>query len=249
MNNNKMTDHSDWFMSRDHSDWYYAWANKSDMTKEEICLLREQLTYQRVLVTYMDDQEGQDIREEDVVRPSKHQWSDAYSHNDGDWVAKSRPRCPMYGSCQHCYRSRPVGMFCYEHQEETPKLTQYMVVNYFHHIYRHATLGSIIIAEMLGAGHETAKADRTYAWLRTPTRNFDCELINIRAKQMYQRQGIDPAIGEAKITQVNRRFLNFIQQMDTKILDEMIAREERKKHNERERQRSVLAEPEGDAAF
>ena len=47
-------------------------------------------------------------------------------------------------------------------------------------------LDSITIAKMLGVGHETAKADCTYAWLpgQHPVRNFDPELLEIRAKQM-----------------------------------------------------------------
>ncbi len=176
------------------------------MTEQEIHDLRAQLTPQRMLVTYTDDQKGQDIREEDVVRPFNHVWSGKYSHNDDDWGAKSKAECPTYGSCQHCYRSGPVGMFCYEHREETPKLTQYMIVRVYHHLHGFIILDSINIAEMLGVGHETAKADRTYAWLpgRHPVRNFDPELLEIRAKQMYK--GMDPEEASCKVNKVLTKF-------------------------------------------
>ena len=57
----------------DPSNWIFSWyKGKHLMNEQDLRKLRAKCTQQRMLVTYMDDQEGQDIRKEDVVRPFNH---------------------------------------------------------------------------------------------------------------------------------------------------------------------------------
>jgi hypothetical protein len=52
------------------------------------------------------DQEGQDIRDEDMVRPINHRWCYHGGDETSTWKLKSWARCPTYGSCQYCLKER-----------------------------------------------------------------------------------------------------------------------------------------------
>ena len=59
---------------------------------------------------YTPDQRGQDIRDEDVLRPSNHKWTGPGEINN--MRVRSTDRCPTYGSCLKCFRSGPYGRLC-----------------------------------------------------------------------------------------------------------------------------------------
>ena len=61
----------------------------------------------RIVVGYTNDQEGQDIRDEDVVRPANKKWTKQGSTETHDWQMKSSARRPKYGPCDHCYKAGP----------------------------------------------------------------------------------------------------------------------------------------------
>ena len=60
-------------------------------------------------MNYTPDQEGQEIRQEDVVRPMNHKITTKKEHN---WKEISRSPAPTYGSCNCCFRSGPLGKRC-----------------------------------------------------------------------------------------------------------------------------------------
>ena len=119
-----------------------------------------------IVVNYLADQEGQDIRDEDMVRPLNHRWTDRWTRrisdrNDttelGSFYDKSYTGNPTYGSCQYCLKSGPVGKVCNECPIENDLQPGYVIL-----ISEDGSklLDSITIAQMLGQGHETAKADQ-----------------------------------------------------------------------------------------
>jgi hypothetical protein len=59
---------------------------------------------------YTPDQEGQEIRQEDVVRPLNPKITTM--KEVAKWKEISRSRAPTYGSCEYCFRSEPLGKCC-----------------------------------------------------------------------------------------------------------------------------------------
>jgi len=115
-----------------------------------------------IVVNYSADQEGQDIRDEDVVRPLNHRWTHRYKQDRteiGSWKDKSYARCPTYGSCQNCMKSGPVGKVCKDCPIENDLQPGYVILR---NEDGSKILDSITIAQMLGQRHETAKADRLF---------------------------------------------------------------------------------------
>jgi hypothetical protein len=101
------------------------------------------------------------IKDEDVVRPPNHRYTD--KDTPSNWFKeKSTARCPTYGSCQICMMSGPVDECCVKCGENV----RYLVPFYGSH-----TMDSIYLAELIGSGHVRARANRTQAWLTTPTMN------------------------------------------------------------------------------
>ena len=130
-------------------------------------------TPRRIVVGYTNDQEGQDIRNDDVVRPANRRWTKQDSTETHDWKMKSSGHCPTYGSCDHCYKAGPAGKDC--------KCTygRYQILFYNRHV-----IDSITVAELIGEELEVAKADRMQAWIRTPMMqwNSDCCGLAIERK-------------------------------------------------------------------
>jgi hypothetical protein len=153
-----------------------------ERTMEEL-LHREHLNQKHLVKNYTTDQEGQDIRDEDVVRPNNHRWCIQGDDEVRTWKRKSTARCPTYGSCTNCLKSGPVDLFCNDElckiKKTPPKYA----------IMRHGydkLLDSITIAEMLDRGHETAKADRmNYRGLEKIC-TFDDTIINAATRRKYQ---------------------------------------------------------------
>jgi hypothetical protein len=62
-------------------------------------------------MNYTPDQEGKEIRQEDVVRPMKN-GKITTMKEVVKWKEISRSRAPTYGSCEYCFRSGPLGKRC-----------------------------------------------------------------------------------------------------------------------------------------
>jgi hypothetical protein len=57
-------------------------------------------------VNYTPDQEGKEIRQEDVVRLMNRKITTM--KEVAKWKEISRSRAPTYGSCEYCFRSGPL---------------------------------------------------------------------------------------------------------------------------------------------
>ena len=140
------------------------------------CLIpHEMYEEQRLVVGYSTIQEGQDIRDKDVVRPLNHRWCYQGQDETHTWSLKSRARCPTYGSCSYCLKSGPVNKFCNEcmlRDAEPGYLARrpgFVILR-----YQNKLLDSIKLAEILNQGHETAKADQYFV------RNMD-KIVDINS--------------------------------------------------------------------
>jgi hypothetical protein len=71
---------------------------------------------------YTPDQQGQDIRDADVVRPHNHKWS--RPDETATMRVLSADRCPTYGSCVKCFRSGPYGRLCNNYNEDNVTLNK-----------------------------------------------------------------------------------------------------------------------------
>jgi hypothetical protein len=141
-----------------------------------------------IVKRYSIDQQGQDIKDKDVVRPSNYRWCYAGGEETKKWTLKSTPGCPTYGSGFVCMRSGPAGKRCNACLSEGPGI--YTIL-----MYRGNILDSITITGICETGHETARADRTYLWLREPVKTVDMEEIAILVQRSY-RDGISPLVQE-----------------------------------------------------
>jgi hypothetical protein len=76
---------------------------------------------ERVVRNCTPDQEGKDIKEKDVVRPSNrcHCRRHAGVHDEEmrSWKWKSNARAPTHGSCGGCMKNGPLGKVCMECDE------------------------------------------------------------------------------------------------------------------------------------
>ena len=72
-----------------------------------------------IMVGYTDKQETliNDICEEDMVRPDNHKWCVQGGEETASWKLKSTAMCPIYGSCELCYRSGPVRKRFVKHKD------------------------------------------------------------------------------------------------------------------------------------
>ena len=117
-------------------------------------------------LNYTPDQEGQEIRQEDVVRPMNHK---IMTMNEvTDWKEISRSRAPTYGSCEYCFKSGPLGKRCNQSNNGVYEAILFQVKG-----QRIATLDSITMSEIMGQGHEVCLADHKMNWNRTPCRHFN----------------------------------------------------------------------------
>ena len=146
-----------------------------------------------IVVNYTSDQEGQEIRHEDVVRPSNHGWCIQGGDETRRWKLKSRNTCPTYGSCQYCFKSGPVGKFCNECQQWETSQPGYVILRNGNRL-----LDSITIAEILNVGHETAMADRICKPIMQRIESFSVDRMTIAAEKSYVH--IEDRVARAKLT-------------------------------------------------
>ena len=121
----------------------------------------------RIIKSYTEDQAGQDIRPEDVVRPTNHCWciggNDINEHGRC-WTQKSRARRPTYGSCIVCMDAGPVGQTCLKCTEECTENGQravYWMIGRGEEP-RMMILDSLHLAQMFWAETVIANADHCY---------------------------------------------------------------------------------------
>ncbi len=117
-------------------------------------------------VNYTPDQEGKEIRQEDVVRPMNRKITTM--KEVAKWKEISRSRAPTYGSCEYCFRSGPLGKRCNQCNNGVYEAILLLLEG-----GRIATLDSITMSEIMGQGHEVCLADHKMNWHRTPCRHFN----------------------------------------------------------------------------
>ncbi len=128
-------------------------------------------------MNYTPDQEGQEIRQEDVVRPMNHKITTKKEH---DWKEISRSRAPTYGSCECCFRSGPLGKRCNRCNNGEYEAILLLVEG-----GAIETLDSITMSEIMGQGHEVCLADHKMNWNRTPCRHFNSLCAQLVIDQRY----------------------------------------------------------------
>ena len=110
------------------------------------------------VVNYTQDQEGQDIREEDVVRPANHRYTIDGNGEAATWKLKNHSRTMTYGTCDDCFKAGPNGMPCLEHGGDYSH--RYIMFTIRQHKFLPGRLiDSLTLAEMFGLGHQVARAD------------------------------------------------------------------------------------------
>ena len=125
--------------------------------------------YLHIVVNYTSsDQERLYIKEEDMVQPSTNHFH-CLTVGDNDirkWRLKSRARCPIYGSCDNCMKSGPVGRYFMDYHNKGHK-SGYVILKKGRKI-----LDSITVAKILKQCHESAKA-----WLYEEKKMHQCNLL------------------------------------------------------------------------
>ena len=117
-------------------------------------------------MAYTDDQEGQDIKDEDVIRAKNGL---VFTEEEVEqFRQRSHARCPTYGSCEYCYKAGPVGLKC----DDCDDIGVYKVV--FAHPqdnerYARRIVDSERLAGLFNHPILVAKADRMFDWGTTPT--------------------------------------------------------------------------------
>ena len=123
---------------------------------------------QRIVVNYTVDQEGQDIREEDVV----HAANGIFFTEDElkRFSEKSSFGVPTYGNCHGCWSSGPVGKKCRECNAPGYHFVYLPVMVCRHRcMFDHKWVDAEWLSMQLAKGqHEIAKADQCAAWGVTP---------------------------------------------------------------------------------
>ena len=155
-----------------------------------------------IVPNYTVDQAGQEIREENVVRPDNRKWSARDAADVREWRQRTTAGCPTYGSCCCCYRSGPVGKTCIDC---TIEIYQVLIPG------RRYIIDSITLAAVLNKGHEIAKADHMCNWLVTPTQwtnGHDGVQSAIRRKYSYMTD-VDEAARIQLETNDFHKFLDF----------------------------------------
>jgi len=161
----------------------------------------------RIVTRYTPDQEGKNIRDEDVVRPSNHRWCYQGGKETATWKSKSVGRCPTYGSCMYCLKSGPLGRFCQDCEDNGLGFQSgYRILR-----NQEKLLDSITIAEMFNPGHhETAKADRFYNPAIVHYESFKETQMTLAAERKY-RHIKDPAAKREQICQMRDTFYTMLE--------------------------------------
>jgi hypothetical protein len=130
--------------------------------------IKDPTYHERIVIGYTVDQQGQNIRDKDIVRPDKRRWARNGSGETHEWEKKSLGTCPTYGTCELCWKAGPAGKKC------TCAFGNYLIL-----LYGLNTLDSITVADIIGQDLEVARANRMQNWNRTPTMQYNelcCDL-------------------------------------------------------------------------
>jgi hypothetical protein len=123
--------------------------------------IKDPTYHERIVIGYTVDQQGQNIRDKDMVRPDNHKWAQNDSGETHEWKNKSSGRCPMYGTCSLCWKAGPARKKC--------TCTH---VNYLILFYELNTLDSITVADIVEQDLEVARADCMTNWNMTPMMQY-----------------------------------------------------------------------------
>jgi hypothetical protein len=116
-------------------------------------------------VNYTPDQEGKEIRQEDVVQPLNRK---IMTMKDvAKWEEISRSHAPTYGSCEYYFRSGPLGKCCNRCNNGEYEAILFLVKG-----GAIATLDFITMSKIMGQGHKVCLADHKMNWNRTPCRHY-----------------------------------------------------------------------------
>jgi hypothetical protein len=129
-------------------------------------------------VNYTPDQEGQELRQEEVVRPMNRKITTM--KDVAKWEEISRSRAPTYGSCEYCFRSGPLGKRCNQCDHGKYEVSLLLVKG-----GATETLDSITMSEIMGQGHKVCLADHKMNWNRTPCRHFNSLCAQLVIDQRY----------------------------------------------------------------
>ena len=163
---------------------------------------------------YTPDQQGQDIRDQDVVRPVNHKW--AGPDEMSTWRVLSADRAPTYGSCGRCFRSGPYGRLCNICNKDHVTLKKdglhYQILLTSFEGGKPAVLDSITLSEIFRAGHETARADRDVLWLRTPLRPYNRTMLDNYLYRVFKQELEDNAVNAAEHARILREVTEMTKQ-------------------------------------
>jgi hypothetical protein len=112
------------------------------------------------IVNHTPDQEGQDIRDEDVVRPINHRCSINHSNERKRWRLKNRTQTMTHGSCTLHFKAGLCSMACLKHDGNPHNHGFWMCVVQAEGLLPGRLINSLTLAEMFGLGIQVAKADR-----------------------------------------------------------------------------------------
>lgn len=125
--------------------------------------LDNEFDHNYIVKGYTEDQRGQDIRDQDVIRAANGKWFtfDECLH----FKEKSFQRAPTYGTCPRCWMSGPLNLFCRECMEKRTggrPIHGFVVMKLTHGCdgKGHKIMDSVTLATWLKKGHQVAKVDR-----------------------------------------------------------------------------------------
>jgi hypothetical protein len=130
--------------------------------------IKDPTYHERIVIGYTVDQQGQNIRDKDIVRPDNRKWARNGSGEIHEWKKKSSGRCPTYGTCPLCWKAGPAGKKC------TCTHGNYLIL-----YYKLTTLDSITVANIIGQDLEVTRADRMQNRNITPMMQYNdlcCDL-------------------------------------------------------------------------
>jgi hypothetical protein len=129
------------------------------------------------VVNYTNYQAGEDIRDEDVVRPCNHRYSINGSVERWTWALKNRSSTLTYGSCTKCFKAGPNGQVCLDHDGDHSHGFMMLAIegNEFNSGQWIPTrlIDSLTLAEMFGLGVQVCKGHKLQHPRMQRTKEFD----------------------------------------------------------------------------
>jgi len=124
------------------------------------------------------------INDEEVVKSTNgkfYTWAECKRFR-----TKSTGHCPTYGNCIRCLKSGPVNKHCNECER------QYEVGYKVMYLPNGTIIDAEYLSSIVGKNHETALANRTQDWIRTPSGNLSLDLtLHVRLHEKHQAHAID----------------------------------------------------------